>query len=85
MTIRLSAFLASDHEHVLNPDVDTPFSNTLDVVNRLLPYHIFYLPQEDLDELVNKQYSKGKRKASSADALVDIRGECFLHVSSSTS
>ncbi|KAJ7218007.1 hypothetical protein GGX14DRAFT_517407 [Mycena pura] len=60
---RVAARLAQDHAAVLNPDTETPFTDTIDVVNRLLPYHVFYQPKEDLDR-------KGKRKAND-----DLRAE----------
>ncbi|KAK7057143.1 chloride channel protein [Favolaschia claudopus] len=46
---RIAARLAQDRALVLNPDTETPFVDTVDVVNRLLPYHIFQQPKEDLD------------------------------------
>ncbi|KAF7361837.1 hypothetical protein MVEN_00528200 [Mycena venus] len=60
---RIAARLADDHALVLTPDVETPFSDTVDVVKRLLPYHVFQQPKEDLDR-------KGKRKADD-----DLRAE----------
>jgi hypothetical protein len=44
-----------DHIAVLYPDIDTPFTDTVDVVHRLLPYHVFQHPQEDLDKLRGAQ------------------------------
>ncbi|KAI6021390.1 hypothetical protein BKA83DRAFT_4281280 [Pisolithus microcarpus] len=41
-----AACLTADHAAVLHPDIDSPFSDHVDVVNRLLPYHIFQQPQE---------------------------------------
>ncbi|KAJ6499238.1 hypothetical protein C8R45DRAFT_981661 [Mycena sanguinolenta] len=69
-----AARLAQDHAAVLNPDTETPFSDALDVVNRLLPYHVFQQPKEDLDR-------KGKRKADD-DLAAEIEEtkfalECF--------
>ncbi|KAJ6586987.1 hypothetical protein DFH09DRAFT_1274629 [Mycena vulgaris] len=70
---RVAARLALDHAAVINPDTETPFSDTLDVVNRLLPYHVFLQPKDDLDR-------KGKRKAD--DLIIEIEDtkfalECF--------
>ncbi|KAJ7178488.1 hypothetical protein C8R43DRAFT_973504 [Mycena crocata] len=72
---RVAARLALDHAAVLNPDTETPFSDTIDVVNRLLPYHVFHQPKEDLDR-------KGKRKAEDEDLRTEIEEtkfalECF--------
>lgn len=51
---------------VLYPDVDTPFEDQVDVVNRLLPYHIFQYPKHDLDIA---RGTKGKAKATEIDYL----------------
>ena len=57
------------------PDVDTPFADEADVVERLLPYHVFQHPRQDLDALL-KGGDKGKGKATEADLLrEEIRGE----------
>ncbi|KAJ7901900.1 hypothetical protein B0H14DRAFT_2669036 [Mycena olivaceomarginata] len=70
---RVAARLAQDRASVLTPDTETPFSDTLDVVNRLLPYHVFQQPKEDLDR-------KGKRKADDLEAEIKetkFALECF--------
>ncbi|KDQ13189.1 hypothetical protein BOTBODRAFT_33802 [Botryobasidium botryosum FD-172 SS1] len=46
---RVKAALAADHYSVLYPDTQTPFRDAADVVNRLLPYHVFQHPAEELD------------------------------------
>lgn len=55
----------------LYPDTETPFADAPDAVNRLLPYHIFQHPREDLDGLATRPVfsKKGKGKASKADLL----------------
>jgi hypothetical protein len=58
---RFASKLAEDHAAVLNPDVDSAFTDTLDVVKRLLPYHIYLNPKEDLDTIILDR--KGKSKA----------------------
>ncbi|THH20423.1 hypothetical protein EW146_g947 [Bondarzewia mesenterica] len=58
---RIAQCLTSDQIDALFPDVTTPFHNTEDVVRRLLPYHIFQHPREDL--------GKGKGKATENDLL----------------
>lgn len=76
--LRLSSFaacLAADHAAVLQPDVDTPFTDVADVVNRLLPYHVFQQPDEDLNSSLNRKRSKGKEKATSHEIRQEIEGE----------
>ncbi|KAJ7770177.1 hypothetical protein DFH07DRAFT_267450 [Mycena maculata] len=70
---RIAARLALDHAAVINPDTDTPFSDSVDVVNRLLPYHVFHQPREDLDR-------KGKGKANDLKTEIEdtkFALECF--------
>ncbi|KAJ6499956.1 hypothetical protein C8R47DRAFT_1109753 [Mycena vitilis] len=70
---RFASRLALDHAAVLNPDTETPFSDSIDVVNRLLPYHVFLQPTEDLDP-------KGKRKADDLETEIEetkFALECF--------
>ncbi|KAG1808267.1 uncharacterized protein BJ212DRAFT_1384434 [Suillus subaureus] len=55
--------LAADHAVVLNPDVDSPFVDAVDVVHRLLPFHVFQQPQEDLRTVTERRRAKGKGKA----------------------
>ncbi|KAJ7188166.1 hypothetical protein C8R46DRAFT_1053874 [Mycena filopes] len=69
---RVNARLAQDHAAVINPNTETPFSDATDVLNRLLPYHVFQQPREDLDR-------KGKRKAD--DLATEIEGLQTLNVS----
>lgn len=40
--------LADDHARILQPDVHTPFRDASDVVARLLPYHVWQVPEDDL-------------------------------------
>lgn len=64
---RIAASLAVDHASVLSPDSETPFRDATDVVKRLLPYHIFQYPKEDLMNISG--YAKGKRKATEEELL----------------
>ncbi|KAL4246022.1 hypothetical protein ABKN59_008838 [Abortiporus biennis] len=64
---RIATQLASDHKSVLYPDVETPFKDAVDVVKRLLPYHVFQQPADDLNEITVR--AKGKRKATEEDIL----------------
>ncbi|PBK74234.1 hypothetical protein ARMSODRAFT_1081195 [Armillaria solidipes] len=79
---KVAARLAADQAAVIHPDVDTPFSDTLDVVKRLLPYHIYQQPPEDLHTLIHGNVGKGKGKATDDDLNREIHEtkfalECF--------
>ncbi|THH07231.1 hypothetical protein EW145_g3528 [Phellinidium pouzarii] len=62
----VSANLTMDQITALYPDADTPFEDEVDVIKRLLPYHIYQHPQHDLDEV---RGLKGKSKATEVDLL----------------
>ncbi|KAF9566719.1 hypothetical protein CPC08DRAFT_657326 [Agrocybe pediades] len=64
MSTRISAHLKKDQDKVLHPDVDSAFVDESDVINRLLPYHLFQQPKEDLNFIIS---GKGKGKAASVD------------------
>jgi hypothetical protein len=65
--------LATDHILALYPDADTPFVDEIDVVNRLLPYHVFQYPKDDLKAMMPN--GKGKAKATPEDELrEELRG-----------
>ncbi|PWN22714.1 hypothetical protein BCV69DRAFT_280318 [Microstroma glucosiphilum] len=62
----LFAPLIRDQEAVLNPDYRTPFRDARDVVARLLPYHVWQVPQDVIDlakGLNQRTQGKGKQKA----------------------
>ncbi|KAH9017054.1 hypothetical protein EDB85DRAFT_2017500 [Lactarius pseudohatsudake] len=61
---RVAAHLTTDHVSVLFPDINTPFQDAGDVVDRLLPYHVFQHPREDL-----LKANKGKRRATETEIL----------------
>jgi hypothetical protein len=66
---------------VLNPDVDSPFVDAVDVVHRLLPYHVLQQPQEDLRIIAERRRAKGKGKAH--DVIRDeIEGSKALFLTS---
>ena len=69
----IAARLAEDQRAALFPDTDTPFEDEFDVVKRLLPFHIFQQPKEDLETLLRHGHlnhsKKGKRKATEEDLL----------------
>ncbi|KAI0645602.1 hypothetical protein C8Q79DRAFT_1070955 [Trametes meyenii] len=70
---RVASRLAEDQRAALVPDVETPFVDGLDVVKRLLPYHVFQQPKQDLDMVLKTgnfhPSHKGKRKATEEDLL----------------
>lgn len=61
---RVASRLTVDHISALFPDVESPFRDIEDVVDRLLPYHVFQHPREDLLKI-----GKGKQKATETDIL----------------
>ncbi|EIW63403.1 uncharacterized protein TRAVEDRAFT_69420 [Trametes versicolor FP-101664 SS1] len=71
--LRIASRLAEDQRAALAPDTDTPFADQVDVVTRLLPYHVFQHPREDLDAVLQSgsihPSRKGKRKATEEDLL----------------
>ncbi|KAJ3988545.1 hypothetical protein F5890DRAFT_1491331 [Lentinula detonsa] len=75
--VRYLSRIAADHAAVLNPDVESPFVDALDAVNRLLPYHVFLQPKEDLAPLLRDR--KGKTKASEAADIAEIKFSLECH------
>ena len=71
---RFALNLAFDQLSALYPTTDAPFENAVDVVNRLLPYHIFQHPQENLDPAMRGVVDKGKGKTTSHDPANEIEG-----------
>src|SRR6266851_1775559 len=65
ISCRVAARLTADHISALFPDVETPFQDVEDAVDRLLPYHVFQHPRDDL----LKAGKKGKRKATETEIL----------------
>ncbi|KAH9083376.1 hypothetical protein EDB83DRAFT_2328949 [Lactarius deliciosus] len=70
---RVAAHLTTDHLSVLFPDINTPFQDVGDVVDRLLPYHVFQHPREDL-----LKANKGKRRATETEILQSELAETKL-------
>lgn len=68
---RVKERIAEDQKAILNPDVDAPFTDELDVTNRLLPYHIFQQPRDDLEQLIS---GKGKEKAVNQEWENEVTG-----------
>jgi len=73
-TLRFATNLALDQLSALYPNTDTSFEDAVDVVNRLLPYHIFQHPRDDLDAVVIGTIHKGKGKATDSDLADEIEG-----------
>ncbi|CAO3618295.1 unnamed protein product [Cunninghamella echinulata] len=46
---RCTESLQKDHERITKPDYLTPFKSLEDAMDRLLPYHIYQYPSNDLD------------------------------------
>ncbi|KZP34615.1 hypothetical protein FIBSPDRAFT_1035611 [Athelia psychrophila] len=65
--LRFASSIALDQLSALYPNVDAPFEDAVDVVNRLLPYHIFQQPKTDLDAIIAGGQGKGKAKASDVE------------------
>lgn len=57
---RFEAATKADQMAVLQPDYKTPFRSLKDAVARLLPYHIFEYPEEDM---------KGNNQTSDLDGV----------------
>lgn len=75
MCDRVAQNLAFDQLMTAYPEVDEPFEDKRDVVNRLLPYHIYQHPRQELDAL---RGLKGKDKATELDFLKEeIKGMFF--------
>ncbi|EGN99881.1 hypothetical protein SERLA73DRAFT_106745 [Serpula lacrymans var. lacrymans S7.3] len=72
---RFATCLEADHISVLYPDVDSPFVDAADVVDRLLPYHILQQPKDDLVAILRNGKRKGKEKATSdlRDRITETR------------
>ncbi|KAG8936804.1 hypothetical protein FRC02_011383 [Tulasnella sp. 418] len=70
---RFQKALALDYELVQRPDIETPFEDAADAVRRLLPYHIFQHPQDELKYALEKgtgqtrSSGKGKEKECSTE------------------
>lgn len=60
---------------VLHPDIDSPFVDEVDVVNRLLPYHLFQQPQEDLETCL----AKGKESITESDSTEENQGQTQVY------
>jgi hypothetical protein len=68
-TNRLASLLASDTKATTQPDVETPFSDAADVVKRLLPWHIWQHPAEDISALAWPTNVKGKKRATEKELI----------------
>lgn len=68
---RFQAHRAQDQAAVSHPDVDSPFEDERDVVSRLLPYHIFQQPRDDLEQIIS---GKGKERAANQGSNDELLG-----------
>ncbi|PPQ63987.1 hypothetical protein CVT24_009416 [Panaeolus cyanescens] len=73
-TDKIKRQTTQDENSVLHPDVDSPFVDQLDAIMRLLPYHLFQQPREDMT-----RSKKGKERAEDK-MLTEIQGKfCLRH------
>ncbi|KAF9070550.1 hypothetical protein BDP27DRAFT_1419797 [Rhodocollybia butyracea] len=77
ISARVTSRIAADHAAVLNPDLETPFVDVIDAVNRLLPYHVFLQPKEDLKPLLADR--KGKTKAVDPQEIKETKFALECH------
>lgn len=68
---RFRAQLDQDHERCLRPDIQTPFRDVNDVVERLLPYHVWQVPESDLLDAMDA-------RLVAAPSAADIHDEAHL-------
>lgn len=69
---RLNSRLAHDQRLISHPDVDSQFVDETDVIERLLPYHIFQQPKEDLGSTIS---GKATANPAEVDLKEEIRGK----------
>ncbi|KAJ1961070.1 hypothetical protein GGI12_003456 [Dipsacomyces acuminosporus] len=55
VSLRFREALAMDHHMVQNPDWRTPFRGTRDVIQRLLPFHVFQYPDAMIDSGIKRK------------------------------
>lgn len=72
--------LNTDHSAVLNPDFESPFTDYEDVLNRLVPYHVFQQPWQDVQAIIDSCRRKGKTREMDDDAL-ELDGELHISIS----
>lgn len=73
------ALIAADQKAVMHPDVESPFADAADAVRRLLPYHVFHHPNEELEYATRMAYfqsvsPKGKGKEKEMDVPPHLYG-----------
>ncbi|KAJ2670916.1 hypothetical protein GGI25_005668 [Coemansia spiralis] len=64
---RFREALAMDHQMVQDPDWQTPFSGTRDIIQRLLPFHVFQYPDTAIDFVAEHMEDKICRSVSSLE------------------
>ncbi|KAJ2888025.1 hypothetical protein IWW38_005015, partial [Coemansia aciculifera] len=62
---RFRVALAMDHQLVQAPDWRTPFADQRDVVQRLLPFHVFQYPDSAIESGVKMEEERAVRSAAS--------------------
>lgn len=62
----------------MNPDVESPFADAADAVRRLLPYHVFHHPEDELQHAIcsarRASVTKGKGKEKALDVPPHLEG-----------
>ncbi|KZT56572.1 hypothetical protein CALCODRAFT_518033 [Calocera cornea HHB12733] len=66
---RVAQAILADQLAVTYPDYKTPFRDATDVVHRLLPYHIFQQPDEDILSTRTRNLKRKEKEDEEAGAL----------------
>ncbi|KAJ1768699.1 hypothetical protein IW140_005210 [Coemansia sp. RSA 1813] len=64
---RFREALAMDHQMVRSPDWRTPFSGTRDIVQRLLPFHVFQYPDVAVDSAIRQVEDRISRSTNTLE------------------
>ncbi|KAJ2821951.1 hypothetical protein IWW50_004426 [Coemansia erecta] len=64
---RFGQALAMDHKMVQAPDWQTPFSGTRDMIQRLLPFHVFQYPDSAIDTDIAREEQRAGPVAEGLD------------------
>ncbi|KAK0557327.1 hypothetical protein OC846_000546 [Tilletia horrida] len=80
---RIDAALQRNQASALKPDYWTPFTSTQDIINRLLPYHVWNVSDDDLrwalapsaDDLELRQTLRARAEAAKTRAALEGKGK----------
>ncbi|KAJ2656341.1 hypothetical protein IW148_005659 [Coemansia sp. RSA 1199] len=59
--------LAMDHQMVQQPEWQTPFNSTHDIIQRLLPFHVYQYPDSSIDAGILREEMRAEPSAISLD------------------